>query len=188
MTAGRTYQLRDRSRDRCRRAQGINRIGNLLVPNRNYCLFEDWLTPLLDEMLEEQKASGTFFSPQKMIWKMGERINDDSSVLTWAWRNRVRRPHSPRAPRNWERAHARWSPAVSVVRWSSFAKTRLPRPLTLRPIRLGGPDPHLLPRNHRRLHRRHDLLPLVHQPGPRHGHRPGPRMPLATLARRQLVT
>ena len=70
--------------------QGINRIGNLLVPNKNYCLFEDWLTPLLDEMLEEQKATGSFFSPQKMIWKMGERINDDSSVLTWAWRNKVR--------------------------------------------------------------------------------------------------
>ena len=24
------------------RQKGINRIGNLLVPNRNYCLFEDW--------------------------------------------------------------------------------------------------------------------------------------------------
>ena len=24
------------------RAQGLNRIGNLLVPNDNYCKFEDW--------------------------------------------------------------------------------------------------------------------------------------------------
>ena len=38
------------------RAKGINRIGNLLVPNRNYCLFEDWFSPILDGMLDEQLA------------------------------------------------------------------------------------------------------------------------------------
>lgn len=37
------------------RERGINRIGNLLVPNENYCLFEDWLMPILDKMVEEQK-------------------------------------------------------------------------------------------------------------------------------------
>ena len=36
------------------RQRGINRIGNLLVPNENYCKFEDWLMPILDKMLEEQ--------------------------------------------------------------------------------------------------------------------------------------
>ncbi len=36
---------------------GMNRIGNLIVPNNNYCKFEDWLTPILDAMLVEQKAS-----------------------------------------------------------------------------------------------------------------------------------
>ncbi|MGH0189956.1 UNVERIFIED_CONTAM: hypothetical protein FKN15_040492 [Acipenser sinensis] len=38
------------------RGPGINRIGNLLVPNNNYCLFEDWLMPILDQMLLEQKT------------------------------------------------------------------------------------------------------------------------------------
>ena len=37
------------------RSKGINRIGNLLVPNNNYCMFEDWLTPILDRMLQEQR-------------------------------------------------------------------------------------------------------------------------------------
>lgn len=32
------------------------RIGNLLVPNDNYCKFEDWLIPILDQMLLEQKT------------------------------------------------------------------------------------------------------------------------------------
>jgi len=37
------------------RDRGINRIGNLLAPNDNYCKFEDWLMPILDDMVTEQK-------------------------------------------------------------------------------------------------------------------------------------
>jgi len=36
------------------REDGINRIGNLLVPNNNYCKFENWVMPILDKMLKEQ--------------------------------------------------------------------------------------------------------------------------------------
>lgn len=32
------------------------RIGNLLVPNDNYCKFEDWLMPILDQMVLEQNT------------------------------------------------------------------------------------------------------------------------------------
>ena len=38
------------------RNKGINRTGNLLVPNNNYCKFEEWLMPILDRMLEEQRS------------------------------------------------------------------------------------------------------------------------------------
>ena len=34
--------------------KGHNRIGNMIVPNDNYCRFEEWFQPLLDEMLAEQ--------------------------------------------------------------------------------------------------------------------------------------
>jgi deoxyhypusine synthase len=37
------------------RSRGINRIGNLLVPNDNYCKFEDWVMPILDQLVIEQK-------------------------------------------------------------------------------------------------------------------------------------
>lgn len=37
------------------RDRGINRIGNLLAPNDNYCKFEDWVMPILDDMVTEQK-------------------------------------------------------------------------------------------------------------------------------------
>ncbi len=36
--------------------KGRNRIGNLVVPNDNYCKFEDWVMPILDKMVEEQKT------------------------------------------------------------------------------------------------------------------------------------
>ena len=42
----------------------MNRIGNLIVPNDNYCTFETWLTPILDEMLLEQKTQVLFNLPQ----------------------------------------------------------------------------------------------------------------------------
>lgn len=37
------------------RKKGLNRIGNLLVPNDNYCKFEDWVMPILDQLLVEQE-------------------------------------------------------------------------------------------------------------------------------------
>lgn len=36
------------------RRQGVNRLGNLLIPNNNYCLFEDWFSPILNAMTDEQ--------------------------------------------------------------------------------------------------------------------------------------
>ena len=71
------------------RAQGINRIGNLLVPNSNYCAFEDWINPILDAMLEEQQAHGVHWTPSKMIHRLGKEIDDPSSVCYWAYRNNI---------------------------------------------------------------------------------------------------
>ncbi|KAJ3293960.1 hypothetical protein HDU79_011725 [Rhizoclosmatium sp. JEL0117] len=71
------------------RAKGLNRIGNLVVPNANYCAFEDWVMPILDEMLEEQTTKGTHWTPSKMIHKLGSKINDPSSVYYWAWKNDI---------------------------------------------------------------------------------------------------
>ncbi|CAG8591474.1 6223_t:CDS:2 [Dentiscutata erythropus] len=52
------------------RKKGINRIGNLLVPNENYCKFEDWVVPILDRLLEEQKSEGIIWSPSKIIHRL----------------------------------------------------------------------------------------------------------------------
>jgi deoxyhypusine synthase len=71
------------------RRRGINRIGNLLVPNDNYCKFEDWINPILDAMFEEQKNKGTIWSPSKMIHRLGKEINHEDSVYYWCYKNDI---------------------------------------------------------------------------------------------------
>lgn len=93
------------------RKKGINRIGNLLVPNNNYCEFEDWMAPLLVKMHDEQdkqweewaeaflqhKRSGDEYSPpEKFVWtpskvieRLGKEINNEDSVLYWAAKNGI---------------------------------------------------------------------------------------------------
>jgi deoxyhypusine synthase len=71
------------------RRRGLNRIGNLLVPNRNYCIFEEWLMPILDEMLQAQRTEGASWTPSKMIALLGERIANEDSVYYWAAKNKI---------------------------------------------------------------------------------------------------
>jgi deoxyhypusine synthase len=83
------------------RAQGLNRIGNLVVPNSNYCAFEDWLVPILDKMVDEQEESKTkaqqsgdpddelHWTPSRIINRLGKEINNEESVYYWAWKNDI---------------------------------------------------------------------------------------------------
>lgn len=71
------------------RSQGLNRIGNLIVPNDNYCKFEDWLLPILDKALEEQKKDGTTWTPSKLIHRLGKEINNEESIYYWAYKNNI---------------------------------------------------------------------------------------------------
>lgn len=71
------------------RKKGLNRIGNLIMPNENYCTFEEWLNPILDEMHERQEKEGIRWSPSSMIKLMGERINNPESIYYWAARNNI---------------------------------------------------------------------------------------------------
>eukprot|EP01128_Nolandella_sp_AFSM9_P007099 TRINITY_DN3796_c0_g1_i2.p1 TRINITY_DN3796_c0_g1~~TRINITY_DN3796_c0_g1_i2.p1 ORF type:complete len:405 (+),score=113.43 TRINITY_DN3796_c0_g1_i2:57-1217(+) len=71
------------------RLKGINRIGNLVVANDGYTWFEDWLLPILDQMLLEQKENGVIWSPSKMIRRMGKEIDDPNSVYYWCYKNNI---------------------------------------------------------------------------------------------------
>eukprot|EP00956_Cyclotella_meneghiniana_P032978 scaffold92589_cov69-Cyclotella_meneghiniana.AAC.2 len=98
------------------RKKGLNRIGNLIVPNNNYCKFEDWMRPLIDKMHNEQEArwkenalmyaksveanenggggvdiehKSCYFTPSEFITRMGKEINNEESVLYWAYKNDI---------------------------------------------------------------------------------------------------
>lgn len=71
------------------RSTGINRIGNIFVPNDRYIWFEKFFQPLLQEFLEKQLNENKTFSPSEIIAGMGEKINHKSSICFWAQKNNV---------------------------------------------------------------------------------------------------
>lgn len=73
------------------RMRGINRIGNLLVPNKNYVVFEEFMSPLLNTMHDEQVASKgeLVWTPSKMIDRMGKEIDNEESVYYWCHKNSI---------------------------------------------------------------------------------------------------
>ncbi|CAM9266418.1 unnamed protein product [Phaeothamnion confervicola] len=71
------------------RARGQNRIGNLIVPNENYCLLEDWITPLLHEMTDTQVRDGVIWTPSSIIRRLGLAINNPESVYYWAAKHHI---------------------------------------------------------------------------------------------------
>ncbi|RZC92814.1 hypothetical protein C5167_028071 [Papaver somniferum] len=87
------------------RSKGQNRAGNVIVLNDNYCKFENWITPILDQMVDEQlgsfskvllnliqgrsKLRNVLWTPSKVIARLGKEINDPSSYLHWANKNNI---------------------------------------------------------------------------------------------------
>ncbi len=65
------------------REKGINRIGNILVPNSRYIQFEKWILPILEKHKEE------ILSPSELIKILGKEINNKSSIYYWAWKNNI---------------------------------------------------------------------------------------------------
>ena len=66
--------------------EGINRLGNVLVPNESYgTIIEDFLTPVLEDIYKEHKRIST----RDLSWEIGKRINDESSILYWAYKNQI---------------------------------------------------------------------------------------------------
>jgi deoxyhypusine synthase len=78
------------------RKRGLNRIGNLLVPNSNYCAFEDWVIPILDKMVEEQSQADPeqdedeekkmVWTPSSVIRRLGKEIDNEESVYYWCYK------------------------------------------------------------------------------------------------------
>lgn len=66
--------------------KGINRLGNVFIPNESYGeILEDTLRGYLQEIWSEKKEIST----HELCWEIGKRLNDEDSILYWAWKNKI---------------------------------------------------------------------------------------------------
>jgi deoxyhypusine synthase len=65
------------------RDKGINRAGNILIPNSRYCDFEDFVVPILEKHKDEIKT------PAQLIKLMGLEIGNKESIYYWCAKNEI---------------------------------------------------------------------------------------------------
>ncbi len=67
--------------------QGVNRLGNIFIPNSSYGeVLEKKMQPMLEEIVDE---CGPVFSTREIIHEFGKRIDDEDSILYWAAKNDI---------------------------------------------------------------------------------------------------
>jgi deoxyhypusine synthase len=65
--------------------KGINRIGDILVPNERYIWFEKFFTKFLEKIYKRTKI----ISPSDLIFELGKEVKDEKSILYWATKNNI---------------------------------------------------------------------------------------------------
>ncbi|MBI2666470.1 deoxyhypusine synthase family protein [Candidatus Woesearchaeota archaeon] len=74
---------------------GINRTGNIFVPNDRFAYFEQWMQPVFEKVYQMQKNTeklqghGKVICPKDFIRELGLAIKDENSVLYWAAKNDI---------------------------------------------------------------------------------------------------
>lgn len=91
------------------RENGWNRIGNMVIHNKNYEHFETWFNKVLDSLISgtteeypvqrNRAGSGSnecftrehplIITPSAFIRHLGKEINNEDSVLHWCYRNNI---------------------------------------------------------------------------------------------------
>jgi deoxyhypusine synthase len=71
------------------RRKGINRIGNIFVPNDRYIRFEKLMKQFLERMMKMQRSLGRPLTPSELIRNLGKEINNEKSICYWAYRNDI---------------------------------------------------------------------------------------------------
>ena len=68
---------------------GINRIGNVFVPNENYAYFEKEMNIVFEKVGNRQKEFGRALCSSELCEIMGEHIDNEESILYWAQKNGI---------------------------------------------------------------------------------------------------
>jgi deoxyhypusine synthase len=66
--------------------RGINRLGNIFVPNESYgIIIEKKMRKFLPEIFSKKKELPSY----EFAWELGRKIKNKNSILYWAWRNKI---------------------------------------------------------------------------------------------------
>ena len=72
--------------DRELHKKGINRLGNILIPNESYGLIiEEKMKEFLEEIYSDKKELATY----EFVWEIGKRIKNQDSILYWSYKNKI---------------------------------------------------------------------------------------------------
>ncbi len=65
--------------------KGLNRVGNIMIPNKSYEKFEDSIGQILAEVYEKKKR----ISSAELLQEIGSRLKDENSILFQAAKRKV---------------------------------------------------------------------------------------------------
>jgi len=75
------------------RDKGVNRAGNILIPNSRYVKFEEWLLPILEKYAPgegvHRAVQEDIRTPSDVIRLVGKEINNKESIYYWAYKNDI---------------------------------------------------------------------------------------------------
>jgi len=77
------------------RQKGINRIGNIFVPNDRYVEFEKYMIPFFERLLGIERREGRPLTASEVIYKLGRYMDEklgkekEKSVIYWAYKNNI---------------------------------------------------------------------------------------------------
>lgn len=71
------------------RKNGINRAGNIYIPNSRYCKFEDFIIPIFKEIYDNQVKNNVIITPNELIKILGKKIDNKDSIYYWAYKNNI---------------------------------------------------------------------------------------------------
>lgn len=69
--------------------QGKNRVGNILIANKNYERLEKLLMPFFEKEYKKQVEIGRLLAPHEIIADLGLEIRDENSFVYWAAKNKI---------------------------------------------------------------------------------------------------
>lgn len=75
------------------RKNGVNRTGNIFIPNDRYIWFEKFIEPVLEKFYLEQKRTGKICNSVDIIKELGKELenypNKEKSFVYWAYKNNI---------------------------------------------------------------------------------------------------